>query len=137
MQYTFNVSIKVAIFLDSFTLIYKQNYGNKQKNQMSIISDEGINRALKAFKLAYKENKEAYEKEKVNPEDVENLTKSFSKKSALLATTVIISVMIAMPPKEFMALIETAKSVTKAKFLELMKEVLKDKAEGADNDIDK
>lgn len=95
-----------------------------KKNQISIIKDEEINEALKGFKAAYKENKKSYEKENIKPEDVENLVKAFSNKSAVLATTVIISVMIAMPPKEFMALMETAKSVSKVKLLEIMKEML-------------
>ena len=74
------------------------------KNQMSIISEEGIKKALEAFKSSYKENKEKYVEENVKVEDVVNLTKGFSGKSALLATTVIISVMIAIPPIEFMVL---------------------------------
>lgn len=98
-----------------------------KKNQISIIKGEEINKALEGFKAAYKENKKSYEKENVKPEDVENLVKAFSNKSAVLATTVIISVMIAMPPKEFMALMETAKSVSKVKLLEIMKEMLGDK----------
>lgn len=98
-----------------------------KKNQISIIKDEEVNKALEGFKAAYKENKKSYEKENVKPEDVENLVKAFSNKSAVLATTVIISVMIAMPPKEFMALMETAKSVSKVKLLEFMKEMLGDK----------
>ena len=32
-----------------------------KKNQMPIIKEEDIKRALKAFKLAYKENTEKYE----------------------------------------------------------------------------
>ena len=108
-----------------------------KKNQMSIINEENIKKALKAFEATYKENKEKYEELGCKSEDVVSLAESFSGKSALLATTVIISVMIAMPPKEFMALMDTAKSVSRAKFLEAMKEVLKEKVKnGADNDID-
>ena len=104
---------------------------------MSVISEESIKESLEAFKSAYKENKEKYEKENVKVEDVVNLTENFSGKDAFLATTVIISVMIAMPPKEFMALMDTAKSISKAKFLEAIKEILKEKVKkGADNDID-
>ena len=106
------------------------------KNQMSIISEESIKESLEAFKSSYKENKKQYEEENVKIEDVVNLTKGFSGKSAILATTVIISVMIAMPPKEFMALMDSAKSISKAKFLEAMKEILEEKVKkGADNDI--
>lgn len=107
-----------------------------KKNQMSIINEKDIKKALEAFKLAYKENKKQYEEENVKIEDVVNLTKGFSGKSALLATTVIISVMIAMPPKEFMVLMDTAKSISKAKFLEAIKEILKEEVEkGADNNL--
>ena len=105
------------------------------KNQMSIISEEGIKKALEAFKSAYKKNKEQYEEENVKVEDVVNLTENFSGKNALLATTVIISVMVAMPPREFLALMETAKSITKAKLLEALKGILKKDIEDAANNI--
>ena len=105
------------------------------KNQMSIISEEGIKKALEAFKSAYKKNKEKYEEGNVKVEDVVSLTENFSGKNALLATTVIISVMVAMPPREFLALMETAKSITKAKLLEALKGILKKGVEDADNNI--
>ena len=105
-----------------------------KKTQMSIINEEDIKKALEAFKSAYKENKKQYEEENIKIEDVVNLTKGFSGKSALFAATVILSIMIAMSPKEFMALMETIKSVYKAKLLEAMKEIL-DGAKDADNDI--
>ena len=107
-----------------------------KKNQMSIINEEDIKKALEAFKSAYKKNKKQYEEENVKIEDVVNLTKGFSGKSAALALTVIISVMIAMPPKEFMALMDTAKSISRVKFLEAINEIFKEKAKkGTDNDI--
>jgi hypothetical protein len=103
---------------------------------MSIINEEGIKKALEAFKSSYKESKKQYEEENVKIEDVVNLTKGFSGKSALLASTVIISLMIAMPPRDFMVLMNTAKSMSKAKLLEVIKEILKEKVKkGADNDI--
>lgn len=105
------------------------------KNQMSIISKEVIKEALEAFKSAYKKNKEKYEEKNVKVEDVVSLTERFSGKNTLLATTVIISVMVAMPPREFLALMETAKSITKAKLLEALKGILKEYVEDADNDI--
>ena len=108
---------------------------NKEK-QMTTISEKDIKKALEAFKSAYKKNEKQYKEENVKIEDVVNLTKGFSGKSAILATTVIISVMIAMPPKEFMALMDTAKSISKAKLLEAMKEV-SDEVKDADNDIAK
>ena len=106
------------------------------KNQMSIINEESIKKALETFKSAYKKNKEEYVKESINVEDVVNLTEGFSGKSTLLATTVIISVMIAMPPREFIGLLDTVKSISKVKLLEAMKELLGEKTKGADNDID-
>ena len=105
------------------------------KNQMSIISEEGIKKALEAFKSVYKKNREKYEEENVKVEDVVNLTENFSGKNALLATTVIISVMVAIPPREFLALMETAKSITKAKLLEALNESLKKDIEDAANNI--
>ena len=108
-----------------------------KKDQVSIINEEGIKKALEAFKSSYKEHKEQYAGTNVKIEDVVNLTEGFSGKSTLLASTVILSVMIAMSPMEFMALMETVKSVSKVKFLEAMKEALLEKKNGADNDIDK
>ena len=104
------------------------------KNQMSIINEEDIKKALETFKSAYKKNKKQYEEENVKIEDVVNLAKDFSGKSTIFAMTVILSVMIAMHPKEFMVLMEATKSVYKAKLLEAMKEVI-DGAKDADNNI--
>lgn len=106
------------------------------KNQMSIINEESVKKALEAFKSAYKRDKEEYVKEGIKVEDVVNLTEGFSGKSTLLVTTVIVSVMIAMPLKEFIALMDTTKSISKVKLLETMKELLEEKTKGADNDID-
>lgn len=108
------------------------------KNQMPIISEEGIKKALEAFKSVYKENKKQYEEKNVKIEDVVNFTEGFSGKSALLATTVIISVILAMPLREFMALMDTAKSISRVRLLEDIKEILKKEMvnKGADNDID-
>ena len=107
------------------------------KNQMSIINEEDIKKALETFKLVYKEKKKQFEEENVKIEDVVNLTKGFSGKGTALATMVIVSIMIAMPPKGFIALMDTARSISKAKFLEAMKEIFDEKIKkGADNDID-
>lgn len=109
---------------------------NKEK-QISIISEESIEKALKEFKSAYRDNIEKYEKENVKVEDVVTLSKGFSGKSAFLASTVILSVMLAMPPREFIALMETMKSLSRIKLLESMSEILKKKIEkDIDNDID-
>lgn len=106
------------------------------KNQVPIINEESIEKALEVFKSSYKENKKQYEEKNVKIEDVVNLTKDFSGKSTALATMVIVSVMIAMPPKGFIALMDIARSISKAKLLEAMKEILKEKVKkGADNDI--
>lgn len=103
---------------------------------MSIINEENIKKALEAFKSAYKKNEKQYKEGNVKVEDVVSLTKSFSGKSTLLVTTVILSVMVAMPPREFMALMDTAKSLSKVKLLEVMSEIFKRGMKGADNDID-
>lgn len=103
------------------------------KNQMSIISEESIKEALEAFKSAYKGNRGKYEEENVKVEDVVSLTESFSGKNAFFVATVIISVMIAMPLREFLALMETAKSITKAKLLEALKGILKGNMEDVEN----
>ena len=103
---------------------------------MSIISEEDIKKALKEFKLSYRDNIEKYEKENIKVEDVVTLSEGFSGKSALLATTVILSVMLAMPPREFIAFMETMKSLSRIKLLESMREIFKEKIEkGIDNDI--
>ena len=98
-----------------------------KENQMSIISEEDIKKALKGFKLSYRDNIEKYEKENVKVEDVVTLSEGFSGKSTLLATTVILSVMVAMPPREFIALMETMKSLSRIKLLESMREIFKEK----------
>ena len=108
-----------------------------KENQMSTISEEDIKKALKAFKLSYRENMEKYEEENVKVEDVVTLSEGFSGKSTLLATTVILSVMLALPPRELMALMEIMKSLSRIKILEAMRETFKEKMEkGIDNDID-
>lgn len=107
-----------------------------KKNQTTIINGENIKKALKSFEAAYKENKEKCEELGFKFEDVVSLAESFSGKSAVLATTAIFSVLLAMSPREFMAFMNTLKQVSKVKLFEAMKEVLKGKAKGADNDID-
>lgn len=104
-----------------------------KKNQVPIIKEEDIKKALEAFKSSYEKNKEKYEEENVKAEDVVTLTEGFSGKNAFLATTVILSVMIAMPPKEFLVLMETAKSITKVKLFEVLKEITKENREDVEN----
>ena len=92
------------------------------KNQVHIINEESIEKALKCFKSAYKVEKEHYEEENIKIEEVVSLARNFSGKSAAFAATIILTIMIAMPQKEFIALMDAAKLVAEAK--------------GADNDID-
>lgn len=98
-----------------------------KENQMSIISEEDIKKALKVFKVSYRDNIEKYEKENVKVEDVVTLSEDFSGKSTLFATTVILSVIVALPPREFIALMETMKSLSRIKLLESMREIFKEK----------
>ena len=105
------------------------------KNQMSIINEDDIKKALEEFKSDYKENKEKYIERNVKVEDVVSLTESFSGKDAFLATTVIILVMAAIPPREFLALMKAAKVITKVKLFEVLKGVLKKDIEDICNDI--
>lgn len=89
-----------------------------KENQMSIINDEDIKKVLRAFKLAYKEKREKYEEENIKIEDVTSLIESFSGKSINLVTIVISSIMLVIPSKDFIVLMEMAKSVAKIKFIE-------------------
>lgn len=97
------------------------------KNKMSIINKEDIKNALEEFKLSYKENKEKYEEDNIKVEDVVTLTEGFSGKSAIFAATVITAVMIVMPPKEFMVLMDTAKSISKEKLFKAVNEIIDEK----------
>ena len=135
IELIFNGKVLENIFYFILILINKIMATNKE-SKMSIIKDENIKKVLEAFKSAYRKSKEKYVEQNVKVEDVVSLTEGFSRKNTLLATTVIISVMLTMPPKEFMALMDTAKSISKVKLLEAMKELLKEKTKGADNDID-
>ena len=66
-----------------------------------------------------------------------NLTKGFSGKSTLLASTVITSVMFAMTPRDSITLMETMNSIHRLKLIKSMSEILKKKIEeDIDNDID-
>ena len=104
-----------------------------KKTQMSIINEEDIKKALEAFKSAYKENKKQYEEENIKIEDVTSLIESFSGKSINLAMVVISSIMLVIPSRDFITLMEMAKSVAKIKFIEsIMK---KNSEEGIKKDI--
>lgn len=89
-----------------------------KENQMSIINDEDIKRVLRAFKLSYKGKREKYEEENIKIEDATSLIESFSGKSINLVMMVISSIMLIIPLKDFITLMEMAKSVSKIKFIE-------------------
>lgn len=103
-----------------------------KENQMSIINEKDIKRVLEAFKVAYKENKEKYEERNIKIEDVASLIESFSGKSIYLVTIVISSIMLVIPSKDFIALMEIAKSVAKVKFFE---SIIKKNFEEKNNNI--
>ena len=97
------------------------------------INDEDIKKVLRAFKLAYKEKGEKYEGENIKIEDVTSLVESFSGKSINLVMVVISSIMLVIPSRDFITLMEMAKSVAKIKFIEsIMK---KNFEEGIKKDI--
>lgn len=98
-----------------------------KENQVSIINEEDIKKAIEVFKSTYEENKKQYEEKNVKIEDVVTLSKGFSGKSTFLASTVILSVMLAIPPREFIALMETMKSLSRIKLLEYVGEIFKEK----------
>lgn len=89
-----------------------------KENQMSTINDEDIKKVLKEFKLFYKEKREKYEEENIKIEDVTSLIESFSGKSINLVMVVISSIMLTIPLRNFIVLMEMAKSVSKIKFIE-------------------
>ena len=103
------------------------------KNQMSIINEEDIKKALEAFKSAYKKNKKQYEEENIKIEDVASLIESFSGKSINLVMVVISSIMLVIPSRDFITLMEMAKSVAKIKFIESI--MRKNSEEGIKKDI--
>ena len=90
---------------------------NKQ-NQISILRDKEINKALDAFKASYESNKKKFDEINVKPKDVKNIIKAFSNKSVIFASTVIVALMIATPIMEFTAIMQTLQSMYKLKFFE-------------------
>lgn len=104
-----------------------------KENQMPTINDEEIKKVLKAFKLAYKRKREKYEEENIKIEDVTSLIESFSGKSINLVMVVISSIMLVIPSRDFITLMDMAKSVANIKFIEsIMK---KNFEEGIKKDI--
>lgn len=89
-----------------------------KENQISIINEKDIKRVLEAFKVAYKENKEKYEERNIKIEDATSLIESFSGKRTDIVTIVISSIMLVIPSRDFITLMEMAKSVAKVKFFE-------------------
>lgn len=89
-----------------------------KENQISTINDEDIKKVLRAFKLAYKRKREKYEEKNIKIEDVTSLVESFSGKSINLIMVVISSIMLVIPSRNFITLMDMAKSVAKIKFIE-------------------
>ena len=89
-----------------------------KENQISTINDEDIKKVLRAFKIAYKRKREKYEEKNIKIEDVTSLVESFSGKSINLIMVVISSIMLVIPSRNFITLMDMAKSVAKIKFIE-------------------
>lgn len=105
-----------------------------KKNEFSVINNEKLNIALRAFVETFKEHEEEYLERDVNVEEVKSLTKSFEGKAALTAMSTVIAVVAALPVREFLAFKETFKAIQRVKMLEALME---EAANGTDNDIDK
>lgn len=106
-----------------------------KKNEFPVINNEKLNIAVSAFVSSFEENKKGFLEQGVNVEDVKSLTESFKGKAALTALSTVVSVIAALPIKEFLAFSSTFKSIQKAKLLEALMERMK--SNGADDDIDK
>lgn len=106
-----------------------------KNNEFPIIDDKKLHIAFKAFVTSFKENEEGFLGQGVTVEEVKFLTKSFEGKAALTALSTVLSGIIALPIKEFMAFSKTFKAVQKVELLEAFMEEVK--PNGADNDIDK
>lgn len=105
-----------------------------KNNEFPVINNEKLNITTKAFIDTFKEHEEDYLGQGVTIEDVKSLTKNFEGKAALTALYTVLSVIAALPIKEFMAFSETFEVVQKVKLLEAFMEGVK--PNGADNDID-
>lgn len=105
-----------------------------KKNEFSVINNEKLNIALRAFVETFKEHEEEYSERDVNVEEVKSLTKSFEGKAALTAMSTVIAVVTALPVREFLAFKEIFKAIQRVKMLEALME---EAANGTDNDIDK
>lgn len=106
-----------------------------KNNEFPVINNEKLHIAFKSFVTSFKENEEDFLRYGVTVEDVKSLTKSFEGKAALTAMSTVLSVLTALPIKEFMAFSKTFKAIQKVKLLEAYIEGVK--PNGADNDIDK
>ena len=84
---------------------------NKRKSKC-IINSEDSSIDLSLLSL------EKYKEENIKIEDVTSLIESFSGKSINLAMVVISSIMLVIPSRDFITLMEMAKSVAKIKFIE-------------------
>lgn len=102
-----------------------------KNNEFPVINNEKLHIAFKAFVSSFKENEEDFLGQGVTVEDVKSLTKSFEDKAALTALSTVLSVIAALPIKEFVAFSKTFKAIQKVKLLEVAIEGVKP------NDIDK
>lgn len=102
-----------------------------KNNEFPVINNEKLHIAFKAFVSSFKKNEEDFLGRGVTVEDVKSLTKSFEGKVALTASYTVLSVIAALPIKEFMVFSKIFKAVQKVKLLEAFMEEVKP------NDIDK
>jgi len=108
-----------------------------KENQMSIINEKDIKRVLETIKVAYKEKEEEYKEKNIKIEDVTSLIENFSGKSINLVTIVISSIMLTMPLRNFIVLMEMVKTVEKIKYFKsIIKKDSKEKIKkNINNDI--
>lgn len=105
-----------------------------KKNEFSVINNEKLDIALRAFISTFKEHEKEYLKMGVNVEEVKSLIERFRGKAALTAMSTTIAVVAALPVREFLAFEETFKAIQRVKMAEALMEGA---ANGTDNDIDK
>lgn len=103
-----------------------------KKNEFSVINNEKLNIALRAFVETFEKHEEEYLGRGVTVGEVKSLIKSFEGKAALTAMSTVIAVVAAFPVNTFLAFNETFKSIQRVKMLEALMEK---ETNGADNNI--
>ena len=103
------------------------------KEQISIIKEEDINREIEEIKISYEKHKELCDEQNVKLEDVINTLKIFSEKSAFFAKTIIISLLSIMPLKEYTHVIKAEKEITKEKIIKTMTKIIAEAKEEEKN----